>query len=64
MMLASRGDSGPPCGVPSSVAVTTPFTITRYHNGEMAGQRYLTKVVYNAPLDPSLFDPAVLLKKK
>jgi hypothetical protein len=42
----------------------TPMTITRYHNGEMAGQRYLTKVVYNAPLDPSLFDPAVLLKKK
>ena len=42
----------------------TPFTITRYHNGEMSNQRFLTKVVYNLPLDPSLFDPAVLLKKK
>ena len=42
----------------------TPLTITRYHNGEMSGQRFLTRVVYNLPLDPSLFDPAVLLKKK
>jgi len=42
----------------------TPLTITRYHNGEMAGQRYLTKVVYNLPLDPSLFDPSIVLKKK
>ena len=42
----------------------TPMTITRYHNGEISNQRYLTKVVYNLPMDPSLFDPAVLLKKK
>ena len=42
----------------------TPLTITRYHNGEMSNQRFLTKVVYNLPLDPSLFDPAVALKKK
>ena len=42
----------------------TPLTITRYHNGEMSGQRFLTRVVYNLPLNPSLFDPAVLLKKK
>ncbi len=42
----------------------TPLTITRYHNGEMANQRFLTRVVYNLPLDPSLFDPAILLKKK
>jgi hypothetical protein len=42
----------------------TPLTITRYHNGEMSGQRFLTRVVYNLPLDASLFDPAVLLKKK
>jgi hypothetical protein len=40
------------------------MTITRYHNGEITNQRYLTKVVYNLPMDPSLFDPAVLLKKK
>jgi hypothetical protein len=42
----------------------TPLTITRYHNGEMSNQRFLTRVVYNLPLDPSLFDPAILLKKK
>ena len=42
----------------------TPLTVTRYHNGEMSGQRFLTRVVYNLPLAPSLFDPAVLLKKK
>jgi hypothetical protein len=44
--------------------IPTALTITRYHNGEISNQRYLTKVVYNAPLDPSLFDPTVLLKKK
>jgi hypothetical protein len=42
----------------------TALTITRYHNGEISNQRYITKVVYNVPLDPTLFDPAVLLKKK
>jgi len=41
----------------------TPLTITRYHNGDMTNQRYLTKVTYGAPLDPGLFDPAVALKK-
>ena len=42
----------------------TPMTITRYHNGDMSNQRYLTKVVYNLPMDPALFDPSVALKKK
>jgi len=42
----------------------TPLTITRYHNGDMSNQRYLTKVTYNLAVDPSLFDPAILLKKK
>jgi hypothetical protein len=42
----------------------TALTITRYHNGEIVGQRYLTKIVYNLPMDPSQFDPAVLFKKK
>jgi hypothetical protein len=44
--------------------VATAMTITRYHNGDMTNQRYLTKVVYNLPLAPELFDPATLLKKK
>jgi hypothetical protein len=30
----------------------------------MTNQRYLSKVTYNIPADPSLFDPASLLKKK
>jgi hypothetical protein len=30
----------------------------------MSNQRYLTKVVYNLPMDLSLFDPSVALKKK
>lgn len=42
----------------------TPMTITSYKNGDMVGQRYLTSVTYNVPADPSLFDPAVALKKK
>ncbi len=42
----------------------TPMTITRYHNGEMVSQRYLTRIVYNQPLDASLFDPTLALKKK
>jgi hypothetical protein len=37
----------------------TPMTITRYHNGDMISQRFYTKVVYNAPLAPTLFDPTI-----
>jgi hypothetical protein len=42
----------------------TAMTITRYHNGDMTSQRYLTKVEYNLPLAPSLFDPAVPFNAK
>ena len=41
----------------------TAMTITRYHNGDMSSQRYLTKVTYNVPVDPSLFDPAAVIPK-
>jgi hypothetical protein len=41
----------------------TPLTITRYHNGDIANQRYLTKVTYNLPADPSLFDPVAAIPK-
>jgi hypothetical protein len=41
----------------------TPLTVTRYHNGDMTSQRYLTKVTYNLAADPSLFDPTVLVPK-
>ncbi len=38
----------------------TPFTITRYHNGEMVEQRYIISVDYNVDLPASLFDAATL----
>ncbi|MEO6804922.1 MAG: hypothetical protein ABI286_03785 [Edaphobacter sp.] len=42
----------------------TPFTITRYHNGDMDTQTFLTKVEYDVDLPPGTFDPNILLKKK
>jgi hypothetical protein len=42
----------------------TPLTITRYHNGDMASQRFLTNVQYNTGLPHELFNPDHLLKKK
>lgn len=44
--------------------VMTPLTITRYHNGDMVNQRFLTKVEYHVPLAPDLFDPDRPLKDK
>jgi len=41
----------------------TAMTITRYRNGDMSSQRFITKAVYNAPVDPNLFDPTQVLKK-
>ncbi|HTF72096.1 MAG TPA: hypothetical protein VK638_56455 [Edaphobacter sp.] len=42
----------------------TPYNITRYHNGDMVNQRFLTKVAYDQALSPDLFNPDNLLKKK
>jgi hypothetical protein len=44
--------------------IMTPFAITRLHNGEMTGQRFLTKASYNAKLPADLFDPSRPLQKK
>jgi hypothetical protein len=44
--------------------VMTALTITRYHNGDMVSQRFLTKVEYHLPLAPDLFDPDRSLKAK
>jgi len=44
--------------------IWTPYAITNLHNGDMTGQRFLTKVVYNAKLPPDLFDPERPLQKK
>ena len=42
----------------------TALTITRYRNGDMANQRFYTKVTYNQGLSQGLFNPDNLLKKK
>jgi hypothetical protein len=42
----------------------TALTITRYHNGDMSNQRFLTGVQYNTGLPHELFNPDHLLKKK
>ena len=38
----------------------TPFTVTRYHNGEMVEQRYILSVEYNVGLPADLFMPATV----
>jgi hypothetical protein len=42
----------------------TAFTITRYHNGDMASQTFYSKVEYDVDLPPGTFDPDILLQKK
>jgi hypothetical protein len=42
----------------------TAFTISRYHNGDLASQTFYTKVEYDVDLPPDTFNPDVLLKKK
>jgi hypothetical protein len=42
----------------------TAFTISRYHDGDLASQRFFTKVDYNQNLSPDLFNPDKLLEKK
>ena len=44
--------------------VMTALTITRYQNGDMASQRFLTKVQYGLPLAADLFDADRPLTKK
>jgi hypothetical protein len=42
----------------------TAYNITRYRNGDMVSQRFLTKVAYSQGLGADLFNPDNLLKKK
>jgi hypothetical protein len=42
----------------------TAYNVTRYHNGDMVNQKFLTKVIYNQNLSAELFNPDNLLKKK
>jgi hypothetical protein len=37
--------------------VATPYDVSRYFNGDMAGQHFLNSVSYNQTLDPAMFDP-------
>jgi hypothetical protein len=43
--------------------IATAYSITLLHNGDMTGQRFLTKVAYNSKLAPDLFDPDRPLEK-
>uniref|UniRef100_A0A372IR94 Outer membrane lipoprotein-sorting protein n=2 Tax=Paracidobacterium acidisoli TaxID=2303751 RepID=A0A372IR94_9BACT len=36
--------------------IPTPFTITRFHNGDMTNQRFVFKAAYNVDLPPNPFD--------
>jgi hypothetical protein len=42
----------------------TPFTISRYRNGDLATQRFFTKIEYNTGIPSDLFDPDKLPAKK
>jgi hypothetical protein len=42
----------------------TAFTITRYHNGDMASQTFYSKVEYDVDVPPETFNPDILLQKK
>jgi hypothetical protein len=44
--------------------VMTPFTVTRYKNGDMVAQRFIADIRYNQALDPKLFDADVPLSGK
>jgi hypothetical protein len=37
--------------------IKTPYDVSRYFNGDMAGQRFLNSVSYNEALDPAMFNP-------
>jgi hypothetical protein len=54
--LASTGETGPPCGVPSSVRVTTPFSMTPACS-HLSMSRSRAAVVY--PLTEELSKPVV-----
>jgi hypothetical protein len=41
----------------------TPFTITRFHNGDMTNQRFIYRGAYDIPLTPDMFNPDVAAAK-
>jgi hypothetical protein len=53
-----------------TLGIMTPYSITRFYNGEMSNQRFLNTVTYNNGLNESMFaakttyDPSTLPEKK
>jgi hypothetical protein len=43
--------------------IATPFTISRFHNGDMSSERFLYRAAYNVPIPPAAFDPDVAASK-
>lgn len=43
--------------------IATPFTMTRFHNGDMTNQRYLYRAAYNTNLADDMFDVDAAAKK-
>jgi hypothetical protein len=43
--------------------IPTPLSVTRYHNGDMSAQRFITKVTYNKETPLSMFDIEQVRKK-
>ena len=44
--------------------IMTPYSVVTVHNGDRMGERFVTKVVYNAALGAEVFDPKPRLEKK
>ena len=40
--------------------IMTPFSVTRFYNGDMSNQRFLSTVTYNQNLSDSLFEPGAV----
>jgi hypothetical protein len=47
-----------------NTGIQTPMAVTRFRNGDMVSQRFLTKVDYKTTLPAELFDPNAPLKAK
>lgn len=43
--------------------ISTPFSITRYHNGDMTNQRFLYNVTYGGAIPPAMFDVDAAVRK-
>ena len=44
--------------------VMTPHTITRFYNGDMSNQRFLTEITYNLGISDSQFEPTAPSEQK